>query len=45
MFTAKTIKLDLPAKFNRRRAALISWLFDIEQYCVLVGIASPTEMV
>ena len=44
-FTAKTVKLDLPAKFDGRPAALTSWLFDIEQYCVLVGIVSPTEMV
>ena len=45
MFTAKTIKLDLSAKFNKKPTALTSWLFDIEQFCVLVGIASPTDMV
>ena len=45
MFTDITIKLDLPVKFDGRPAALTSWLFDIEQYCLLVGIASPTEMI
>ena len=41
----KTVKLDLFAKFNGRPVALTSWLFNIEQYCVLVGIVGPIEMV
>ena len=35
----------MPAKFDGQPAALILWLFDIEQYCELVGIAISTEMV
>ena len=42
---ANTIKLALPEKFDGRSAALSLQLFDIEQYCVLLGILSPTEKV
>ena len=44
-FTLKTVKLNLPAKFDGRPVALTSLFFNTEQYCVLVGIASPTEIV
>ena len=44
-FTAKTVKLDLFEKFDRRSTALTSQLFDIELFCALVGIASPSKMV
>ena len=43
-FTAKTVKLDLPAKFDGKPTALTSWFFDVKQYYLLVGIVSPTEM-
>ena len=45
MFTAATVKLDLPAKLDGRPAALTLFLFDIKQYCVLVSFASTFEMV
>ena len=44
-FTAKTIKFDTLSKFDGRPTTLTLWLFDIEQYCTLVGIVSPTEIV
>ena len=43
MFTAKTIKLDLPAKFIGRITFLKSYFLILNS--VLVGTASLTKMV
>ena len=44
-FSLKKVKLDLPGRFNGRLAALNMWLFEIKQYCQIVGLNKSTDMV
>ena len=39
-FAAANIKLDLPPKFSGEPSELSGWLFEVEQYCDIVGIVS-----
>ena len=44
-FPAASIKLDLPPKFAGKPSELSSWLFEVEQYCDIVGIVKPVDIV
>ena len=45
IFATKRIKLDLPPMFDGKPGDLAGWLFKVEQYCAVVGINKPTDMV
>ena len=42
-FSAANIKLDLPPKFVGKPSELSGWLFEVEQYCDIVGIVKPVD--
>ena len=44
-FAVHEIKLDLPPKFSGKPNKLMGWVFLIQQYCGMVGLARPTDMV
>ena len=44
-FAAHKIKLDLPPKFAGKPSELTFWVFQAEQYCGMVGLARPTDIV
>ena len=44
-FSAASIKLDLPPKFAGKPSELSGWLFEVEQYCDIVGIVKPVDRV
>ena len=44
-FSAANIKLDLPPKFAGKPSELSGWLFEVEQYCNIVGIVKPVDRV
>ena len=44
-FVAAKIKLDLPLKFASKPSKLVGWLFEMEQYCDIVGIVKPADKV
>ena len=44
-FSAANIKLDLPPKFAGKPTELSGWLFEVEQYCNIVGIFKPVNRV
>ena len=44
-FSAANIKLDLPPKFAGKPSELSGWLFEVEQYCDIVGIVKPVDRV
>ena len=44
-FSAESIKLDLPPKFTGKPSELSGWLFEVEQYCDIVGIVKPVDRV
>ena len=44
-FSAANIKLDLPPKFAGKPSELSGWLFEVEQYCDIVGIIKPVDRV
>ena len=44
-FDAYEIKLDLPPKFSGKLNRLTGWVFYIEQYCGVVRLTIPTDMV
>ena len=44
-FAAANVKLDLPPKFAGKPSKLSIWLFEVEQYCDIVGIIKPVYRV
>ena len=44
-FSAANIKLDLTPKFAGKPSELSGWLFEVEQYCNIVGIVKPVNRV
>ena len=42
-FSAANIKLDLPLKFAGKPSELSDWLFEVEQYCNIMGIFKPVD--
>ena len=44
-FSAANIKLDLPPKFAGKPSELSLWLFEVEQYCDIVGIVKSVDRV
>ena len=44
-FAAAKTKLDLPPKFTGKPSELFGWLFGVEQYFHIVGIAKPIDRV
>ena len=44
-FFAANIKLDLPPKFVGKPSELSGWLFEVEQYCNIVGIIKLVDRV
>ena len=44
-FVAAKIKLDLSLKFASKPSKLVGWLFEMEQYCDIVGIVKPADKV
>ena len=44
-FSAANIKLDLPSKLAGKPSELSGWLFNVEQYCDIVGIIKLIDRV
>ena len=44
-FSAANIKLDLLLKFAGKASELSGWLFEVEQYCDIMGIVKPVDRV
>ena len=44
-FAAANTKLDLPPKCAGKPSELFGWLFEIKQYCNIVGIVKPVDRV
>ena len=44
-FAAAKIKLDLAPKFAGKPSELFVWLFEVEQYCDIMGIVKPIDRV
>ena len=44
-FFAAKIKLDLPLKFAGKPSELSGWLFEVKQYCDVMGIHKPIDRV
>ena len=44
-FAAAKIKLDLPPKFAGKPSKQLGWLFEVEQYCDIVGTIKPVDRV
>ena len=44
-FSVPNIQLNLPHKFAGKPSELSGWLFEVEQYCDIVGIVKPVDRV
>ena len=44
-FAAVKTKLDLPPKFASKLNELTGWLFEVEQYCDVLGIVNSVDRV
>ena len=45
VFTAKKVKLDLPAMFSGNAKKMEGWLFAIEQYCQIISVTDTLNKV